>query len=72
MVNLERLVAMMEGLENKTEDNREEMKAGQENIVAYIPAAGQRTGNGQVQPLLCNRRRNKRPFLTNGSVNTYP
>jgi hypothetical protein len=41
--------------------------------VAYRPVAGQRPGKKQlVQPLLCNRRINKQPFLSNCSVNTFP
>jgi hypothetical protein len=44
-----------------------------QNIVTYRPAAEQRPRNGQrVYPLLYNRRINKRPFISNGSVNTFP
>jgi hypothetical protein len=43
------------------------------NIMAYRPVAGQRPLNKQrVQPLLCSRRMNKRPFLSNDSVNAFP
>jgi hypothetical protein len=41
------------------------------NIVACRPVAGQRPRNRLVQPLLCNRRINKRPFMRNGSVNAF-
>jgi hypothetical protein len=41
--------------------------------VAYEPVTRQRPRNKQrVQPLLCNRQINKRPFLSNGLVNTFP
>jgi hypothetical protein len=40
--------------------------------VAYRPLARQGPRNKQVQPLLCNRQINKRPFLSNGSTNTFP
>jgi hypothetical protein len=38
----------------------------------YRPVAGQRIQNGRVQPLLCNRRINKHPFVSNGSVDMFP
>jgi hypothetical protein len=42
-------------------------------VVAYRPVARQRPRNKQrVLPLLCSRRINKRPFLSNGSVSTLP
>jgi hypothetical protein len=42
------------------------------NIVAYRPVDRQRPRNKQeVQPSLCIRPTNKRPFLSNGSVNTF-
>jgi hypothetical protein len=42
-------------------------------IVVYRVVARQRPRNKKrVQPLLCNRRINKRPILSNGSVNTFP
>jgi hypothetical protein len=42
-----------------------------DHTVAYRPVARQRPRNKErVQPLLCNRRINKRLFLGNGSVNT--
>jgi hypothetical protein len=41
--------------------------------MAYRPVAGQRPRNKlRVHPLLCNRWINKRPFLSNGSANTFP
>jgi hypothetical protein len=44
-----------------------------ENTVAYRRVTRQRPRNKQrVQELLCNRRINKRPFLSNGSVKTFP
>jgi hypothetical protein len=42
-------------------------------IVVYRPGDKQTPRNKQrVQPLLCNRQINKRPFLSNGSVNMFP
>jgi hypothetical protein len=38
---------------------------------AYRPVAEQRPRNGRVQPLLCNKRVNKHPFLHNCSVNGF-
>jgi hypothetical protein len=36
------------------------------HIVAYRSVVEQRPRNGRVQPLLCNKRKNKHPFLSNG------
>lgn len=41
-------------------------------IVAYRYVARQRPRKKRVQPLLFNRRINKRPFLSNNSVNMSP
>jgi hypothetical protein len=42
------------------------------DTVAYRPLAGQGIRNKQrVQRLLCNKRINKRPFLSNGLANTF-
>jgi hypothetical protein len=42
-------------------------------IMAHTPVARERPRNEQrIQPLLCNGRTNKMPFLSNDSLNTFP
>jgi hypothetical protein len=42
------------------------------DIVAHRSVAKQRPRNKRIWPLLCSRQINNRPFLSNGSVNTFP